>query len=115
MSRRHAGTRSVAVAGSHPHRRVAITYQRRQRASDRPERERRHGWVLLFTWPVFAGLSLILTVAWIQEPSLGSIIGPFAVLSGLYAVGYLVKGLTMRKRGTSNLAGRHSYVGIVLD
>jgi hypothetical protein len=112
--RRRTWMRVVEVPGSSPTRRIQITYQRLRHGPDEPERERRHGWILLFTWPIFAALALFLTFAWVTEPSLGEIVGPFAVISGLYALGYLVNGAFMRKRGARNRAKR-SYVGRVVD
>ncbi|HET9517341.1 MAG TPA: hypothetical protein VFO77_06420 [Actinoplanes sp.] len=111
---RHRWTRSVEVPGSWPTRTVTITYQRAGYAPDRPERERRHGLVLLLVAPLFLAVALLLSSVWIIEPYAGGVVGPFAVISGICAVAGLANGVRLRRRGVANLAGAHTFDGRVL-
>jgi hypothetical protein len=56
----------------------------------------------------------VLAAGWIIEPTLGPFVGPFAMISALYALGYLSTGVRMWRRGRANAAGRHRYTGRVV-
>jgi hypothetical protein len=113
--RRGTWMRVVYAPASAPPRPVQITYLWRVKGPGLPERERRHGIILMFVWPLFAAFSGFMGWVWITKPSLGPFVGVFCVVAGLYALGYLVNGLTLLRRGRSNLAGKHEFVGRVLD